>query len=215
MRASAAASRRRCSATYRLQLVDLARAGKRVLRLKGGDPFVFGVAAKRRRRWCSTASRSASCPASRRDRRAGLRGHSGHPPRREPVGDLRHRPRSVGRHPGSLDWQASAQGSQVIVIYMGMKHIAEHRRALLDAGRAPGPSRWPSSPSATTADQAVLETTLGATVADIAAAGWNRPRSSASGGRSLMRRRWTGRRRRGEAPRNLDPLGRGRPAESA
>ena len=70
--------------------------------------------------------------------------------------------------------------------------------------------------SATTADQQVLETTLGALVADLAASTLEPPAIICVGRSVLMRQAldWQAM-AMGEAPRNTDPLGRGRPAESA
>ena len=45
------------------RLIEEARAGRIVVRLKGGDPFIFGAGAKRRRRSQRPASISRSCRA--------------------------------------------------------------------------------------------------------------------------------------------------------
>ena len=199
-----------------LRLVDLARAGKRVLRLKGGDPFVFGRGGEEAQtlvqhgvpiRIIPGISAGigglayAGIPVTHRDVNQSVTFVTGHD--------------QSGNTPGSLDWASIARGSQVIVIYMGMKHIAQIAGQLLGAGRAA------SEPvavvtTATTDQQQVLETTLGTIVDDLAASGLEPPAIICVGRSVLMRQvlDWQGM-AAGEAPRNLDPLGRGRPAESA
>ncbi|KJZ20008.1 uroporphyrinogen-III C-methyltransferase [Loktanella sp. S4079] len=199
-----------------LQLVDLARAGKKVLRLKGGDPFVFGRGGEEAQtlvqhnvpvRIIPGISAGigglayAGIPVTHRDVNQSVTFVTGHD--------------QSGNTPGSLDWGSISRGSQVIVIYMGMKHIAQIAEKLLNAGR---PIDEPVAvvTSATTDDQTVLETTLGRVVDDIANAGLEPPAIICVGKSALMRQvlDWQGM-AAGQAPRNLDPLGRGRPAESA
>ena len=85
----------------------------------------------------------------------------------------------------------------------------------MDAGRAHDEPVAVVS-TATTDEQRVLETTLGSIEDDIAAAGMEPPAIICVGKSVLMRQAldWQAQ-AAGKAPRNLDPLDRGRPAESA
>ena len=199
-----------------LQLVDLARAGNRVLRLKGGDPFVFGRGGEEAQtliqhdvpvRIIPGISAGigglayAGIPVTHRDVNQSVTFVTGHD--------------QSGETPSSLDWAAISRGSQVIVIYMGMKHIAQISAALINAGRGL------SEPvavvtNATTPNQHVLETTLGAVEADIRSANIAPPAIICVGRSVLMRQvlDWQSL-GEGNSPRNLDPLGRGRPAEAS
>ena len=151
-------------------------------------------------RWCRTAS-YAGIPVTHRDVNQSVTFVTGHD--------------QSGLTPSSLNWQAIAQGSQVIVIYMGMKHAGQISAALLDAGR-PADEPCAVVSSATTPDQRVLETTLGQLAADIDSSGFEPPAILCIGRSVLMRQvlDWQGM-MAGAAPRDLDPLGRGLPAETA
>jgi len=193
-----------------LHLVDLARAGGRVLRLKGGDPFVFGRGGEEAQtlvqhgipiRIIPGISAGigglayAGIPVTHRDVNQSVTFVTGHD--------------QSGEAPQSLDWAAISRGSQVIVIYMGMKHAHQIATALIGAGRSH------SEPvavvtAATTPDQRVLETTLGTLVADIEAANLAPPAIICVGRSVLMRQAldWQSM-AQGHAPRDSDPLGRG------
>jgi uroporphyrin-III C-methyltransferase len=98
---------------------------------------------------------------------------------------------------------------------MGMKHIERITGELLKAGR---PASEPVAvvTQATTPDQRVLETTLGAILPDLEKSGMSPP-AIICVGRSVQMRQvldWQSM-IAGEKPRNLDPLDRGRPAEAS
>ncbi|MEM6479350.1 MAG: uroporphyrinogen-III C-methyltransferase [Pseudomonadota bacterium] len=199
-----------------LRLVELARAGKRVLRLKGGDPFVFGRGGEEAQTLVGhgipiriipgiTAGIGglayAGIPVTHRDVNQAVTFITGHD--------------QSGEAPGSLDWASIARGSQMIVIYMGMKHLPQIAHALLNAGRdAKEPVALVTT--ATTAEQRVIETNLECCVADAKAANLAPPALICVGRGVLMRQAldWQSI-ATGHAPRNIDPLNRGRPAESA
>lgn len=196
-----------------LTLVDLAKAGRRVLRLKGGDPFVFGRGGEEAQtlvqhgvpvRIIPGISAGigglayAGIPVTHRDVNQSVTFVTGH----DQTGETT-----------NLNWKAISQGSQVLVIYMGMKHIARIAGALLEAGRA-ADEPVAVVTEATTENQQVLETTLENVVADIAASDLEPPAIICIG-RSVKMRQvldWQGM-LEGKPARNLDPLGRGRPAE--
>ena len=157
------------------RLIELARAGKRVVRLKGGDPFVFGrggeealalVEAGVSFRVVPGISAGigglayAGIPVTHRDSNAAVTFVTGHASR--------------GAVPDTIDWPAIARGSPVIVIYMALKHLAIIAGHLIDGGRAPDEPVAVVA-GATLPDQKVLETTLGRCAADVAEHGIEPP----------------------------------------
>jgi len=158
-----------------LRLIQLAREGKRVLRLKGGDPFVFGrggeealalVEAGVPFRIVPGISAGigglayAGIPVTHRDCNQAVTFLTGHD--------------AGGAVPDGLDWNAVAKGSPVIVMYMALKHIAPIAARLISAGRLPGEPVAVVS-KATGVEQRVLESTLGVCAADVAASGIEPP----------------------------------------
>ncbi|MCG8597844.1 MAG: uroporphyrinogen-III C-methyltransferase [Kiloniellales bacterium] len=142
------------------RLIRLAREGRRVLRLKGGDPFVFGRGAEEALALVEAGVPFRIVPGVS----SGLGGlaHAGIP--------LTHRETNSavtfltghnvgGEVPDDLDWTAIARGSPVIVIYMALKHLEAIAGRLLAGGRDPEEPVAVVS-QATLPGQAVLETTL-------------------------------------------------------
>jgi uroporphyrin-III C-methyltransferase len=189
------------------KLVRLARQGQRVLRLKGGDPFVFGrggeealalVAAGVPFRIVPGVTAGigglayAGIPATHRTINAAVTLITGHG--------------TEGDVPDGLDWTALARGAPVLVLYMALKHLADIAARLIAGGRAPDDPVAVIA-HATTPRQQVVETTLATCVADVARAGVEPPAVIVVGGVVRLRAAldWQG----AAAGRTLepDPLG--------
>jgi uroporphyrin-III C-methyltransferase len=144
-----------------LQLVALAKAGKRVLRLKGGDPFIFGRGGEE----AGTLVKHgvpfrivpgissgvgglayAGIPVTHRDTNQAVIFLTGH----DESGDVPH----------GVDWPAVAKAAPVIVMFMAVKHLGSIAEKLLAAGRH-ADERLAIVSNAATPQQAVIETTLG------------------------------------------------------
>jgi uroporphyrin-III C-methyltransferase len=140
-------------------LADLAREGHRVLRLKGGDPFVFGRGGEEAQELARGAIpfrvvpgitagigglAYAGIPLTHRDTNASVTFLTGHG--------------ADGQLPAH-DWPAVAKASPTLVFYMARKQAAAIADALMAAGRA---AREPVAilANATRADQDVVLTDL-------------------------------------------------------
>ena len=149
-----------------LRLIRLARDGKRVLRLKGGDPFVFGrggeealslVAAGIPFRIVPGVTAGigglayAGIPVTHRDTNHAVTFITGH----DATGDMT----------GGLDWRGLAGASPVLVIYMAMKHLPTICAELLAGGRSDNEAVTIVA-NASLPEQRVLETRLGAAAED-------------------------------------------------
>jgi len=141
------------------QLVAFAQADKRVLRLKGGDPFVFGRGAEECQALAAKGIPFRIIPGIS----AGIGGlaYAGIPVTHGAVNQSvtfvsGHDPKGQA---SGLNWQAISDGAGVLVLYMAMKHVARISKALIAAGR-PGNEPVAVVSGASTSDQRVLETTL-------------------------------------------------------
>lgn len=157
------------------RMIEFARRGRRVLRLKGGDPFVFGrggeeglalVAAGIPFRVIPGISAGigalayAGVPLTHRETNSAVTFITG----QGSAGDL----------PDTIDWQALCKASPVIVFYMALKRLGDIRDRLLANGR-PAAEAMAVLSHATTPEQVVVETTLGTCVEDVARAGIEPP----------------------------------------
>ncbi len=148
------------------RLIELARSGKRVLRLKGGDPFVFGRGGEEALALVAAGIPFRVIPGIT----AGIGGlsYAG-----IPVTD-RHTNHAVtfitgrlegGTVPDGLDWSALAAPDHALVIYMALARLDAIADRLMRAGLA---AETPVAviSRATTPHQKVIETNLANAAAD-------------------------------------------------
>jgi uroporphyrinogen III methyltransferase/synthase len=145
-------------------LVELGRAGRHVVRLKGGDPFVFGRGGEEAEALAAAgipfevvpgvtsgvaAPAYAGIPVTHRDAASAVAFVTGH---EDPEKDE-----------SALDWQALARFPGTLVFYMGVKNLARISERLRGAGRSP------DQPAAVVARGTLSgQRAVGGTLADIA-----------------------------------------------
>ncbi|PIE37218.1 MAG: uroporphyrinogen-III C-methyltransferase [Gammaproteobacteria bacterium] len=144
-------------------LLDLAKQGKRVARLKGGDPFIFGRGGEELALLIEhnipfqvvpgiTAANGAACyagiPLTHRDHAQSVRFVTGH------VAEGREEP----------EWATLTSARETLVFYMGLYRLNAICESLIKHGRSPA---TPAAivERATTPDQRVLSATLDTLVA--------------------------------------------------
>jgi uroporphyrin-III C-methyltransferase/precorrin-2 dehydrogenase/sirohydrochlorin ferrochelatase len=117
-------------------LLRLAQEGKRVLRLKGGDPFIFGRGGEEIELLAEAGIPFQVVPGI--TAASGCAAYAGIP--------LTHRDHAqacifVTGHSKDgqvdLDWKVLLQPRQTVAVYMGLKHLAELTRAFIEKGAAP------------------------------------------------------------------------------
>jgi uroporphyrin-III C-methyltransferase len=140
------------------RLIRLARAGYRVVRLKGGDPCVFGRGGEEALALAGAGIPFRIVPGIT----AGIAGpaYAGIPVTHRAANSAVTFLTGHNGGAGGHDWDAIAKGSPVIVLYMAAKHLSGIAERLMRSGRrADEPVAVISK--ATTPAQRVLESTLG------------------------------------------------------
>jgi uroporphyrinogen III methyltransferase/synthase len=158
-------------------LVEHARAGRRVVRLKGGDPFVFGRGAEEAEHLRASGvafevvpgvtagvgvTAYAGLAVTHRDAASAVAFVTGHS---DPEGN-------VDNH--RLDWSALARFPGTLVIYMGVTRLPAICRTLIRLGK---PERTPAAivEAGTTAQQRTVVGTLANLPSEAVAAGIGPP----------------------------------------
>lgn len=119
------------------KLIELAQDGHRVLRLKGGDPFVFGRGGEEAQALVAADIPFRMIPGISAG--VGGLGYAGIPATHR---DVNHAVTFVTGHLAGkgqaelLDWASIAKASPVIVIYMAMSRLAVIAELLMQAGRS-------------------------------------------------------------------------------
>ena len=121
------------------RLIEAARAGRSVVRLKGGDPFVFGRGGEEGEALRAAgvefevvpgvtagvaATAYAGIPVTHRDDASAVAFVTGH--------------EDPEKAETALDWDALAAFPGTLVFYMGVKRLGENAASLIAAGRDPG-----------------------------------------------------------------------------
>jgi uroporphyrinogen III methyltransferase/synthase len=119
-------------------LIEAARAGRSVVRLKGGDPFVFGRGGEEGEALREAgvefevvpgvtagvaATAYAGIPVTHRDDASAVAFVTGH--------------EDPEKEESAIDWEALARFPGTLVFYMGVKRLANNASALIEAGRSP------------------------------------------------------------------------------
>ncbi|PID72517.1 MAG: uroporphyrinogen-III C-methyltransferase [Desulfobulbus propionicus] len=132
-------------------LVEHAKAGNMVVRLKGGDPFIFGRGGEEIEdivaegidfevvpgvTSATAAATYAGIPITHRDYTASVAFVTGH--------------EAPTKEHSNIHWDKLATGAGTIVIYMGIKTLPDVTKKLIDYGRSPDTPvavvRWASTP---------------------------------------------------------------------
>jgi uroporphyrinogen III methyltransferase / synthase len=146
-------------------LVELGRAGRRVVRLKGGDPFVFGRGGEEAEALAAAGVRFevvpgvtagvaapayAGIPVTHRDAASAVAFVTGH--------------EDPSKDGSALDWEVLARFPGTLVFYMGIKHLPLIAERLTGAGR-------PASEAAAVVARGTLagQLTVSGTLEEIAA----------------------------------------------
>jgi uroporphyrinogen III methyltransferase/synthase len=118
------------------RLIEAARSGKSVVRLKGGDPFVFGRGGEEGEALRAAgvefevvpgvtagvaATAYSGIPVTHRDDASAVAFVTGH--------------EDPEKQESAIDWEALARFPGTLVFYMGVKRLAANAAALIEAGR--------------------------------------------------------------------------------